>query len=244
MRSRDLAARPLEKAGVTTPHPVALDLDGALVDTRVLWLDWLGSVSGLFGLDVETLPADRGEAATELDHRGAGNWRTLLERFGEERAPVYLRRDPAVSAALRALHASGREIGVFTDAPEALAVVALGQLGATRRVAVVETGSGAFDRFCDGSARRRSSCDSGPSCWSSPRRIASVDSKNVDDRQLDALLERLDRIAAELERLNRKTEQQEGFVLVARELRELSESLNALAYAALGQAPQVRRKSR
>jgi phosphoglycolate phosphatase-like HAD superfamily hydrolase len=52
-----------------------------------------------------------------------------------------------VSAALRALHASGREIGVFTDAPEALAVVALGQLGATRRVAVVETGSGAFERL-------------------------------------------------------------------------------------------------
>jgi hypothetical protein len=77
-----------------------------------------------------------------------------------------------------------------------------------------------------------------------PRKIASVESKNVDDRQLDALLGRLDRIADELERLNRKTEQQEGFVLVARELRELSESLNALAYAALGQAPQVRRKSR
>jgi hypothetical protein len=66
--------------------------------------------------------------------------------------------------------------------------------------------------------------------------------KPLADRQLDALLERLDRIAAELERLNRATEQQEGFALVARELRELSESLNALAYAALGQAPRVRRR--
>jgi hypothetical protein len=65
---------------------------------------------------------------------------------------------------------------------------------------------------------------------------------DLGDRQLDALLERLDRIAAELARLNRTTEQQEGFALVARELRELSESLNALAYAALGQAPQVRRR--
>jgi hypothetical protein len=65
----------------------------------------------------------------------------------------------------------------------------------------------------------------------------------VGDRQLDALLERLDRIAAELERLNRTAEQQEGFALVARELRELTESLNALAYAALGQTPQVRRRS-
>jgi hypothetical protein len=67
--------------------------------------------------------------------------------------------------------------------------------------------------------------------------------REVGDRQLDALLERLDRIAAELERLNRTAEQQEGFALVARELRELTDSLNALAYAALGQAPpRVRRR--
>ena len=67
--------------------------------------------------------------------------------------------------------------------------------------------------------------------------------KELGDRQLDALLDRLDRIAAQLERLNRTTEQQEGFALVARELRELGESLNALAYAALGQSPpRVRRR--
>lgn len=66
--------------------------------------------------------------------------------------------------------------------------------------------------------------------------------KEVGDRQLDALLARLDRIAEQLERLNRASEQQEGFALVARELRELSESLNALAYAALGQTPRVRRR--
>ena len=67
--------------------------------------------------------------------------------------------------------------------------------------------------------------------------------REVGDRQLDALLARLDRIAAELERLNHTTAQQEGFVLVARELREMTESLNALAYAALGQTPpRVRRR--
>jgi hypothetical protein len=66
----------------------------------------------------------------------------------------------------------------------------------------------------------------------------------VGDRQLDALLERLDKISAELEKLNRTTEQQEGFALVAGELRQLNESLNALAYAALGQAPpRVRRRA-
>jgi hypothetical protein len=71
-----------------------------------------------------------------------------------------------------------------------------------------------------------------------------VEPKDVGDRQLGALLERLDRIARELERLNRTAEQQEGFALVAGELRQLNESLNALAYAALGQAPpRVRRRA-
>jgi len=68
--------------------------------------------------------------------------------------------------------------------------------------------------------------------------------KDFGDRQLDALLERLDRIAEQLERLNRTTEHQEGFALLARELRELNESLNTLAYAALGQTPRVRRRAR
>ena len=71
-----------------------------------------------------------------------------------------------------------------------------------------------------------------------------MEQKHVGDRQLDALLERLDRIAEELERMNRTAEQQEGFALVAGELRQLNESLNALAYAALGQSPpRVRRRS-
>jgi len=55
------------------------------------------------------------------------------------------------------------------------------------------------------------------------------------------VLERLDRIADELARMNRQAELGEGFQLMARELRNLSESLNALAYAALGQSPRVRR---
>ena len=78
----------------------------------------------------------------------------------------------------------------------------------------------------------------------SVRRIGVVEQHDVGDRQLDALLERLDRIADELERLNRTTERQEGFTLIARELHDLQESLNALAYAALGQAPpRVRRRA-
>jgi hypothetical protein len=68
-----------------------------------------------------------------------------------------------------------------------------------------------------------------------------VDAKEMPDRQFEALLERLDGIQAELARLNRHAENAEGFNLLARELRSLNESLNALAYAALGQSPRVRR---
>ena len=126
---------------------VAIDLDRALGDTRPLWNDWLASVSELFGLEPGALSSDRGAAAVELDERGSGNWRVLLERFAEERAAVYVRRDAQVGAALRALATAGRPIGVFTDSPEPLARVALAQLGAERHLAAVETGSGALDRL-------------------------------------------------------------------------------------------------
>ena len=126
---------------------VAIDLDGVLGDTRPLWSAWLSSAAPVLGVDPDALPADRSEAAAELDRRGAGNWRTLLERFSEERAPVYLRRDAGAAAALRALAADDRAIGVYTDAPEQLARVALAQLGADRRIAALETGDGALERL-------------------------------------------------------------------------------------------------
>jgi phosphoglycolate phosphatase-like HAD superfamily hydrolase len=132
---------------VTAGAPVAIDLDGALADTRRLWGDWLESSRGLLGIGDAPLPESREEAAAELDRLGAGNWRSLLERFGEERAPVYLRRDPVASAALRSLRASERTVGVFSDAPEPLARVALAHLGADRRVAALETGEGALERL-------------------------------------------------------------------------------------------------
>jgi DNA-binding FrmR family transcriptional regulator len=65
----------------------------------------------------------------------------------------------------------------------------------------------------------------------------------VADRQFDALLERLDRIAQQLEKIDRRLEAQEGFALISKELRSLEESLNALAFAALGQTPRVRRQA-
>lgn len=101
----------------------------------------------MIGVDPATLPADRGAAAAELDAAGAGNWRILLERFAADRAPVYLRPNAEVSAALRRLAATGRLIGVFTDAPVELARIAVAQLGAARRLAALETGTGALERL-------------------------------------------------------------------------------------------------
>jgi phosphoglycolate phosphatase-like HAD superfamily hydrolase len=133
---------------------VAVDLDGALGDTRRLWDDFLEDAARRYAsiapLDPEALPADRGAAAVELDRwaaRGIGDWRAALARFAEERAPVYLRPNADVSASLRALHGVGMRIGVFTDAPEELARVALAHLGAARRVDALEAGLGARERL-------------------------------------------------------------------------------------------------
>jgi signal transduction histidine kinase len=62
----------------------------------------------------------------------------------------------------------------------------------------------------------------------------------VTDRQLEALLGRLDRLVQELARLNAREEQRQDLAVIAHELRNLNESLQAIAYAALG--PQVRRR--
>jgi phosphoglycolate phosphatase-like HAD superfamily hydrolase len=124
---------------------VAIDLDGALGDTRPLWRDWLEDASRRLRLGELGLPADRAAAAEQLDGR-VGNWRVLLERFAEDRAPVYLRPDASVSTALRRLDGAGTTVGVFTDAPAELARVALAQLGAARRVDAVEAGANALQR--------------------------------------------------------------------------------------------------
>jgi phosphoglycolate phosphatase-like HAD superfamily hydrolase len=133
---------------------LAIELDGVLGDTRPLWRDWLEDAARRFRsiapLDPGALPEDRGEAAVELDRwaeAGVGDWRAGLARFAEDRAPVYLRPSAEVSAALRALAGAGYRLGVFTDAPEPLARVALAQLGAERRIEALETGAGALERL-------------------------------------------------------------------------------------------------
>jgi DNA-binding FrmR family transcriptional regulator len=70
-----------------------------------------------------------------------------------------------------------------------------------------------------------------------------VKESEIGDRQLDALLERLDKLNAELRALNRRLDSGEHLTPIVRELAVLNESLQALAYAALGQqGPQIRRR--
>jgi phosphoglycolate phosphatase-like HAD superfamily hydrolase len=135
---------------------VAIDLDGVLGDTRPLWRDWLEDASRRFGsiakLDLEALPDDRAQAALALDRwaaGGVGDWRAALERFAEDRAPVYVRPSADASAALRRLEAAGVRLGVFSDAPEPLARIVLAHLGVGRRVQALETGAGALGHLLE-----------------------------------------------------------------------------------------------
>ena len=114
---------------------VALDLDGVLGDTKPLWEAFLTDVSRRAHVDPERLEEE------------LPNWRALLERFAEDHAPVYLRPSAPATAALRRLQEEGVRVGVFTDAPEELARIALAHLGAARRIEVLESGPGALERL-------------------------------------------------------------------------------------------------
>jgi phosphoglycolate phosphatase-like HAD superfamily hydrolase len=133
---------------------VAIDLDAVLGDTQPLWNGWLEEAArryaSIAALDPAALPRDRGSAALELDRwaeQGIGDWRRGLERYAEEHAPLHLRPDPDVGAALRELQRDGGAVGVFTDAPEPLARVALEHLGAARRVDHLAAGKDALERL-------------------------------------------------------------------------------------------------
>jgi phosphoglycolate phosphatase-like HAD superfamily hydrolase len=115
---------------------IALDLD-VLADTRPLWRDWLEDVARRTHVELD-VPDDRAEAAGVLDER-LGDWRPLLQRFADDRAPIHFRPRAETSAQLRRLQAAGVRIGVFTDAPRELADVALAHVGAARRVEAVGT---------------------------------------------------------------------------------------------------------
>jgi hypothetical protein len=63
------------------------------------------------------------------------------------------------------------------------------------------------------------------------------------DRRLETLLERVDALTAEMHGISRRLDRLGAMEDIARELHELNRSLQAIAYAALGQRPpQVRRR--
>jgi len=73
--------------------------------------------------------------------------------------------------------------------------------------------------------------------------MTGMERPEVGDRQLDALLERLDRLCDEMQTLNKRLDSNDQLLRISRELSTLNESLQTLAYAALGQhAPTVRRR--
>ena len=113
---------------------LAIDLD-VLGDVAPLWAAWLDDTARRHGVESE-----------QLDER-LPNWRTLLQRFAEDRAPVYLRPNAQVTATLRQLQAEGVHVGVFTEAPEELARLAVAHLGAARRIEALEAGPGALERL-------------------------------------------------------------------------------------------------
>jgi len=113
---------------------LAIDLD-VLGDVAPLWAAWLDDAVAARGVEPE-----------QLEER-LPNWRTLLQRFAEDRAPVYLRPNAQVTATLRQLQADGVHVGVFTEAPEELARLAVAHLGAARRIEALEAGPGALERL-------------------------------------------------------------------------------------------------
>jgi phosphoglycolate phosphatase-like HAD superfamily hydrolase len=115
---------------------LAIDL-AVLGDTQPLWEAWLEDVSRRAHVDADRLDED------------LPNWRSLLARFAEDRAPVFLRPDARVASALRALQADGVRLAVFTDMPEELARIAVAQLGAARRIDALEAGPGALERLLE-----------------------------------------------------------------------------------------------
>jgi hypothetical protein len=67
--------------------------------------------------------------------------------------------------------------------------------------------------------------------------------RRIEDRELDAILERLDRLTESVDRISRRLESLEGLDRMTRELGSLTHALESLAFAALGsRGPQVRRR--
>ena len=113
---------------------LAIDLD-VLGDVGPLWEAWL---------ETRAPPRRRARAPSTSSCRTGASCSNASPR---DRAPVYLRPNAQASAALRRLQGEGVRLGVFTDAPEELARIAVAQLGAARRIEALESEPGSLDRL-------------------------------------------------------------------------------------------------
>jgi phosphoglycolate phosphatase-like HAD superfamily hydrolase len=114
---------------------IAVDLDAVLADTRPVWDAWLEDASRRARVEL-AVPEDREEAAAVLDAE-LGDWRPLLDRFAADRAPLWFRPRAETNSVLRRLTAGGARIGAFTDAPHALAELALAHTGTARYIETI-----------------------------------------------------------------------------------------------------------
>ena len=189
-----------------------------LGDTRPLWEAWLEDVSRRAHVDPGA--ARRGAAelarAARALRRGSRARLPAAERAGDGGAAAASGRGRAG----RRLHRRARGAGARSRSPISA------PRGGSRRSRPGPARSSGCSRS---SGRRRASF----ALWQTWRPDRSGPRAHRPSAR--GLLERLDRIAAELARLNRRQESRDELAVIAHELRNLNESLQAIAYAALGQ---------
>ena len=207
---------------------VAVDLD-ALGDTRPLWQRLPRRRGPPLRVDRAARPGRaprrprRGRRrARPLGGGRVGDWRGALERFAEDRAPVYLRPSAEANAALRALAAAQASASASSRTRPSRSPASRSRTsGAARRVELLETGAGAQRERLVGRPRRvRSSRSRDPGRPGYDQRSMQPERSHLDDRQLDAILERLDRLCDEVHALNRRLDSATSSSASSHELRQ------------------------
>ena len=250
----DAHGRARRDPGAAAPDAVnaaALDLDGVLGDTRPLWQDWLEDISRrlasiarssrrLFHTTGAQPPPSSTAGRMQASATGVRRWNGSPPIARPSTSDRTQTRAPRCAGCTR----QGVRLGVFTDAPEPLARVALAQLGAARRLEAVETGGDALERLLArlgvGTVVVRSREELRR--LRGRARIGRMERGDLSDRQFEAVLERLDRLVAEVARLEPQRAKRRPPAHLARALAP-ERVARALAYAALGQqAPHVRRR--
>ena len=67
------------------------------------------------------------------------------------------------------------------------------------------------------------------------------DRRSLDDREIDAILERLDRLTAAVDGIGRRLDAFDGLDRIGTELQAVARALESLAYASLGTPPPRKR---